>query len=47
MTKNIGRLDRTIRVLAGLGLLTLVFIGPKTLWGLLGILVAASGFIGY
>jgi len=37
MNKNVGSLDRAIRILAGLVLLSLTVIGPKTLWGLVGI----------
>ena len=38
MTKNIGSVDRVIRVIVGLFLLSLLFWGPKSLWGLLGLL---------
>jgi hypothetical protein len=37
MNKNVGSLDRGIRIVAGLVLLSLTVIGPKTLWGLVGI----------
>ena len=42
--KNVGKIDRIIRIIFGLGLLSLTFLGPKTLWGLIGIipLVTAS-----
>ncbi len=43
MKKNIGTIDRVIRILAGLGILSLVFVGPKTLWGLIGILPLLTG----
>jgi hypothetical protein len=42
MIKNVGSLDRTLRVLVGLALLSLVFIGPKTWWGLVGLLPLAT-----
>ena len=29
---NLGSIDRTIRILAGIGLLALVFVGPQTPW---------------
>jgi len=31
--KNVGTLDRVLRIVIGLGLISLVFIGPKTPWG--------------
>jgi hypothetical protein len=38
--------ERAIRVALGLALLVLVFVGPKTLWGLLGIVPLATGLLG-
>jgi len=37
MNKNVGSIDRAIRVVAGLVLLSLTVVGPKTMWGLIGI----------
>ena len=34
MTSNIGTWDRTLRIAVGLALLSLVFVGPQTIWGL-------------
>ncbi|HML28058.1 MAG TPA: DUF2892 domain-containing protein, partial [Hyphomicrobium sp.] len=34
MNPNVGVVDRTLRIVVGLILLSLVFVGPKTLWGL-------------
>ena len=34
MKVNEGAIDRTIRVIIGLFLLSLIFWGPKSLWGL-------------
>ncbi|NIR48637.1 DUF2892 domain-containing protein [candidate division KSB1 bacterium] len=42
-----GTLDRAIRTILGLGLLSLVFIGPKTLWGITGVVPIATAIIGY
>jgi Inner membrane protein YgaP-like, transmembrane domain len=47
MKKNIGSWERTIRIVAGLSILTLVFAGPKTPWAYLGIVPLATGFIGW
>ncbi|MDJ0640875.1 MAG: DUF2892 domain-containing protein [Paracoccaceae bacterium] len=46
MSKNEGTIDRTLRVILGLVLLSLVFVGPQTLWGLIGIVPLATGLIG-
>lgn len=44
--RNEGSVDRTIRVVAGLAVLSLVFVGPQTLWGLLGLIPLATGLMG-
>ena len=46
MEKNVGTIDRTFRAILGAGLLSMVFVGPKTLWGLMGIIPLASGLMG-
>ena len=38
--------ERVIRVLLGIVLLSLVFIGPKTSWGWLGLVLIATGASG-
>jgi len=47
MPRNEGTLDRALRIIAGLVLLALVFIGPQTAWGWIGIVPLATGLIGY
>jgi hypothetical protein len=47
MKINEGTIDRIIRVVVGLGVLSLTVIGPKTYWGLLGLLPLITGIIGY
>jgi hypothetical protein len=47
MQANIGKIDRIIRIVAGLLLLSLIFIGPKTLWGLVGLVPLATAFINF
>ena len=39
-------IERVVRVLAGLVLLALVFVGPKTPWGWLGLIPLATGLTG-
>jgi len=43
---NEGLADRAVRVGLGVLLLALVFVGPKTLWGLLGLVPLATGLLG-
>ena len=43
MACNVGTIDRTLRIVVGLGLLSLVFIGPQTLWGLAGLIPLMTG----
>jgi len=45
MKKNVGTADRIFRITLGLILLSLVFIGPKTWWGLIGIIPLVTGFL--
>ncbi len=47
MKKNIGNVDAVIRIIIGLFLLSLIFWGPKTWWGLLGLIPIATVFMGY
>jgi len=42
---NAGRTDRILRILVGLVLIALVFVGPKTPWGWLGIIPLATGLL--
>lgn len=44
---NVGNPDQIIRIIAGLALLSLVFIGPKTLWGLVGLVPLITGLFGF
>lgn len=46
MTKNMGTADRTIRVIVGVVLLALVFVGPQTAWGWIGIIPLATALMG-
>lgn len=43
---NEGTIDRALRVIAGIVLISLVFVGPQTPWGWLGIVPLATGVIG-
>lgn len=47
MTRNEALWDRGLRIVAGLVMLSLVVIGPQSLWGLIGVVPLATGLIGY
>ena len=47
MNKNVGSLDRGLRILAGVVLLSLTVIGPKTLWGLVGVVPLLTAFFSW
>lgn len=47
MPCNEGKLDRVLRVLVGLVLIALVFVGPQTPWGWIGIVPLLTGIFGY
>lgn len=47
MEANIGQTDKIIRIVAGLVLLSLAFIGPKTAWGFIGLVPLATAFINF
>ena len=39
--------DRMVRIVLGAGLLALVFLGPQTPWGFLGIVPLVTGLVGF
>jgi hypothetical protein len=41
--ENVGGFDRFVRILAGIVLLGMIFVGPKTLWGLVGVVPLVTG----
>jgi hypothetical protein len=47
MTANEGALDRAVRVVAGLALLSLTVLGPRSMWGLVGLVPLATGLFGF
>ena len=44
---NEGTADRIIRVVIGLGLLSIVFVGPQSPWGWIGVVPLATGVLGF
>ena len=49
MRRNVGTVDRAIRIVAGLVLLSLIFIleGNARWWGLVGLLPLVTGSVGW
>lgn len=47
MKKNEAGWDRMVRLMLGLIGLSLVAVGPQTLWGLLGLIPLATGATGF
>ena len=43
MTVNVGTIDRAIRIIAGLALIALAFIGTIGVWGYIGIVPVLTG----
>lgn len=43
---NESTIDRSLRILVGIILISLVFVGPKTAWGLLGFVPLLTGLAG-
>lgn len=44
---NEGTIDRAVRIVLGLGLISLAFIGPQSPLGYLGLVPLATGLIGF
>lgn len=47
MTPNVGSIDRILRALVGLAAISLVFVGPQTAWGWLGLVPLATAVVGW
>lgn len=47
MPRNEGTIDRVLRVVLGLALLAIVFVGPQTPWGWIGLVPLATGLVGF
>jgi hypothetical protein len=46
MTRNEGQIDRALRIIAGIAILSLYFVGPKTPWALVGLVPLITGLVG-
>ncbi len=47
MRRNIGKTERAVRVVVGLGILSLAFVGPASAWGYLGLAPIVTGLVGW
>lgn len=45
--KNEGKVDRGLRVVVGLAVLSLVFVGPESAWGWVGLVPLFTGLVGF
>ncbi len=46
LKQNEGNIDRVLRVIAGLVLISMVFYGPMSNWGWIGIVPLLTGIVG-
>jgi len=47
MTKNVGGIDRILRIVAGLALIALAVTGTVGVWGYIGAVPLLTGLIGW
>jgi len=47
MTKNVGGLDRILRILVGLALIAATALGLLPVWGYIGVVPLATGVVGW
>lgn len=47
MKANVGSIDRVIRIIIGLAIISQVFVGLHTPWGWIGVVPLLTGVFGY
>jgi hypothetical protein len=47
MKKNVHPIERVIRVVLGIALISMAFVGPENKWFLLGIVPLVTGILGW
>lgn len=47
MKQNVGTIDRAVRIIAGVILIALVFVGPQTPWGWIGVVPLLTALLGW
>jgi hypothetical protein len=44
---NVGGVDRAVRIIAGLVVLSLTLVGPRSMWGLVGAVPLLTGLVSF
>lgn len=47
MKKNIHPIERVVRIVAGVALISMAFWGPQNMWFMLGIIPLLTGLVGW
>ncbi len=47
MKQNVHNIERIVRIVIGAAIVSLVFIGPQSPWGWLGLVPLATGLLGW
>lgn len=47
MQQNVGNIERIIRIVVGLAILALAFVGPTSPWAYLGLVPLITGLLGW
>ena len=47
MGRNVGTIDRILRIIIGAALISLVFVGPQSSWGWIGIIPIVTALVGW
>ena len=47
MKTNMGKTDRILRAILGIGLISLGFVGPQTPWGWIGVIPLITALVGW
>lgn len=45
MQANVGNIDRVVRLILGVILISFVFVGPQTMWGWIGVILIATALV--
>ncbi|BCB95175.1 membrane protein [Dissulfurispira thermophila] len=47
MKKNIGNVERVVRIIGGAAIMSLAFVGPQTPWAFFGAIPLLTGLLGW
>ena len=47
MKQNVHNIERVIRIIVWLGLISIVFVGPQSVWGWIGVVPLTTGILGW